>query len=85
VTGALAMCAFAALTQNYFIARNRAYESILLAAVVLTILRPYMVGEYLHYGSKYISYVIGLGLFGLTYLSQMPRARAAAREAAMNP
>ena len=85
VTGALAMCAFAALTQNYFIAKNRIYESILLAAVVMTVLRPYTVGEYLHYGSKYISYVIGLGLFGLTYLIQMPRARAAAHEAALNP
>jgi TRAP-type uncharacterized transport system fused permease subunit len=84
LTGALAMCAFAALTQNFFITKNRIYESVLLAAVVATILRPYTVGEYLHYESKYISYFIGLGLFGLAYLIQMPRARAAARKAVMS-
>ncbi len=82
LTGVLAMCAFAALTQHFFIVKNRIYESLLLCAVVITILRPYMVGEYLHFENKYISYVIGLGLYGLTYLLQLPRARKAARVAA---
>jgi len=79
-TGVLAMCAFAALTQNYFIARNRIYESILLAAVVLIILRPRLFIDYLHFGNVFIWYVIGLAVFAFTYLIQSPRrARAEAK------
>jgi len=76
VTGVLAMFSFAALTQNYFIARNRIHEALMLAGVTLILFRPYLFMEYLHFGNKMIWYAIGCGLFGLTYLLQVPRSRA---------
>ncbi|MBW1715650.1 MAG: TRAP transporter permease [Deltaproteobacteria bacterium] len=80
IMGVISMFAFAALTQNFFIARNRIYESILLAAVVLMGLRPQVFMNYLHFGNKFIWPIIGLALFGFIYLIQVPRARAAARK-----
>ena len=82
ITGILAMFAFAALTQNWFIARNRIYESVLLAGVTLILFRPNMFINYLHFGNKMTWYVIGAALFGFIYLIQWPRARTAARQAA---
>jgi len=82
ITSVLAMFAFAALTQNWFIARNRIYESVLLAGVTAFLFRPYAFMDMLHFGSKYTWYVIGVALFGFVYLIQWPRARAAARQAA---
>jgi TRAP transporter 4TM/12TM fusion protein len=82
ITGVLAMFAFAALTQNWFIVRNRIYESVLLAGVTLILFRPNMFINYLHFGNKMTWYVIGAALFGFIYLIQWPRARAAARQAA---
>jgi TRAP transporter 4TM/12TM fusion protein len=80
VTGVCAMFAFASLTQNYFIAKNRIYESVLLAAIVLMGLRPQVFMNYLHFGNKVVWPLIGIGLIGFLYLIQLPRARALARE-----
>ena len=74
------MFAFASLTQNYFIAKNRIYESVLLAAIVLMGLRPQVFMEYLHFGNKFVWPLIGLGLIGFLYLIQLPRFRATAKE-----
>jgi len=79
ITGVLAMFAFAALTQHFFIARNRIYESVLLAGVTFILLRPYFFMEKLHFGNKFSWYVIGTALFGFVYLIQWPRARALAK------
>jgi TRAP-type uncharacterized transport system fused permease subunit len=76
----MAMCAFAALTQNYFAAKNRIHESLLLAVVVLVVLRPYWVEEVTGFGNNFVWYAIGTGIFILTYMMQLPRARAAAKE-----
>jgi TRAP-type uncharacterized transport system fused permease subunit len=80
ITGVLAMFAFAALTQNFFIAKNRIYEAILLAGVALILLRPQLFMGYLHFGSKFIWYVIGTALFGFIYMIQLPRVRAMSKE-----
>jgi len=80
VTGVSAMFAFASLTQNYFITKNRIYESVLLAAIVLMGLRPQVFMEYLHFGNKFVWPLIGIGLIGFLYLIQLPRARVLARE-----
>jgi TRAP transporter 4TM/12TM fusion protein len=79
-TGVLAMFAFAALTQNFFIAKNRIYEAILLAGVTLILLRPQLFMGYLHFGTKFIWYVIGTALFGFIYMIQLPRVRAMSKE-----
>jgi len=80
ITGVLAMFSFAALTQNFFIAKNRIYESVLLAGVTLILLRPYLFMDYLHFGSKFLWYVMGTALFGFIYMIQLPRVRATAKE-----
>lgn len=79
-TGVLAMCAFAALTQNFFIAKNRIHEAILLAGTALMILRPQIFMKYLHFGNTFVWYAIGLGVFAFTYLIQRPRMQAASRQ-----
>lgn len=79
ITGVLAMFAFASLTQNFFIARNRIYESVLLVGVTLILFRPYAFMNWLHFGTKFTWYVIGAALFGFIYLIQWPRARALAK------
>jgi TRAP transporter 4TM/12TM fusion protein len=79
ITSVLAMFSFAALTQNFFIAKNRIYESILLAGATLILFRPYAFMNWLHFGNKYTWYVIGTALFSFIYLIQWPRARAAAK------
>jgi TRAP transporter 4TM/12TM fusion protein len=80
ITGVLAMFSFAALTQNFFIAKNRIYEAVLLAGVTLILFRPYLFMKYLHFGSKFLWYVIGAALFAFIYMIQLPRVRATARE-----
>lgn len=79
ITGVLAMFSFASLTQNYFIARNRFYESILLAGVTIILFRPYAFMDWTHFGNKFIWYLIGTALFAFVYLIQWPRARAMAK------
>ena len=74
ITGVLAMFAFASLTQNFFIAKNRIYEALILGGVTLILLRPVLFVNYFHFGNKFIWYGIGAALFGLTYLMQHPRA-----------
>ena len=82
VTGVLAMFSFAAMTQNFLIAKNRIYEAVLLGVVTLILLRPQLFMGYLNFGSKPIWYVIGVALFGFTFLIQHPRAQARARKPA---
>jgi len=79
IIGVLSMFAFAALTQNYFIAKNRLYESVLLAGIVLMGLRPQLFMKWFDFGNKFIWPVIGLSLFAFVYLIQLPRARATAK------
>ncbi len=78
ITGTLAMFAFAALTQNYFITKNRLYDAVLLALVSISLLRPKYVSKLLHLGGAgkgaFIVSFAGLVLFGLIYLMQKSRA-----------
>jgi hypothetical protein len=46
VTAVVAMFAFANLTQHFFIARNRIYESLLLILVVALLMRPYFFANF---------------------------------------
>jgi TRAP-type uncharacterized transport system fused permease subunit len=47
VTSTTAMLAFAALTQNYMVTRNRPTEALLLGLSTLVLLRPQLIGEVL--------------------------------------
>ena len=77
VTGVIAMFSFASLTQNYFVARNRIYESILLLGVTLMLLRPGIFVNIFHLegpaNGKLFWYAIGIGIYIFVYLIQRPR------------
>jgi TRAP-type uncharacterized transport system fused permease subunit len=79
ITGVAAMFAFANATQNWFIARNRWYEGVLLIGVALIILRPDVVLNKLGLSPDLRVFVPlgGLILYGIIFLLQKPRARAA--------
>jgi TRAP transporter 4TM/12TM fusion protein len=71
--------AFAAAAMNRFIARNKIYEIPLLLAATLVMFRPELIAEWvgLEYEQRYYAYIIGIAILGVTYLLQLPRARAA--------
>jgi TRAP transporter 4TM/12TM fusion protein len=75
-TTTVAMFAFAALTQNFFIARNRWYEGILLALVTFVLLRPYyttsLVG--LPETARYLVAGVALAAYAGVFLLQRLRA-----------
>ena len=75
-TGGVAMLAFAALTQNYFAARNRLHEALLLLLVTAILLRPGFFVDRLGWGTRYVWYAVGVTVFAGTYLLQRSRARA---------
>jgi TRAP transporter 4TM/12TM fusion protein len=79
--GVIAMFAFANATQNYFLAKNRWYEAILLIGVTFLLLRPGLFVAQLELNEeiRHFVSVAGLALYGLVFLMQVPRARAAAR------
>jgi TRAP-type uncharacterized transport system fused permease subunit len=68
ITGAIAMFAFAALVQHHVLARNRWYESVLLLATVLILLRPDLTPI-----SKFACYAIGIALFAGVHALQWRR------------
>ena len=73
ITGVIAMFAFASLTLNHFIKKNRLHESILLGAVVMLMLRPDLGVEWFGLGNKFLSYAFGTCLYGAVYLLQRSR------------
>ncbi len=79
-TSTVAMFAFANLTLNYFLVRNRIYEFILLGAVTFALLRPKYVASVFDLGKGWGPFLVGLVgiiIYALIYLMQKPRARAA--------
>jgi TRAP transporter 4TM/12TM fusion protein len=75
ITGVIAMFAFASLTQNFLLRRNRIHEAILLALTVFLLLRPDLFAA--QFGvSKFIVYVLGVAVFVLVHGLQILSQRA---------
>ncbi len=82
LTSLLAMFAFAALTQRFFLTKNRWYEGVGLGLVTFTLLRPYYVTETilrLPVTMLYPVSVAALGLYALIYFFQRRRTIETAR------
>ena len=75
VTAAIGAMAFVSATQGWFITRNRWYDIPLLLAVTLIMMRPDLPAQWLDLPHRYLSYLIGAGLYGLVYLGQRIRSR----------
>ena len=73
-TATVAMLAFAALTQNWFVTRNRPHESGLLAAVVFVLFRPDACARIIG-GSRGIWLALGLLLYAGVWFLQFRRVR----------
>jgi len=80
--GVIAMFAFANATQNWFMARNRWYEGVLLILVAFLLLRPGFFISQLELNEHIRPFVsvAGIAIYGIVYLLQMPRARRAMME-----
>ncbi len=76
----VAMLAFAALTQNYLVTRNRWYEAAGLALAALVGLRPQLVPDLLGLPNpKPLWYAVSAALFGGVYLVQRLRVARAGK------
>ena len=75
-TGTIAMFAFAALTRNYLLSRNRLHEAVLLFAAVILLLRPDLLLS-LAGAPRWVSYLAGILLFAGTHGLQWHRRDAA--------
>jgi TRAP-type uncharacterized transport system fused permease subunit len=64
------MFAFGSATQAYFITRTRWYEIILLLGVALIMFRPGFFAHYVGIDNHYLSYLVGLSLWGAIYALQ---------------
>ncbi|MCF7949253.1 MAG: TRAP transporter permease [Spirochaetia bacterium] len=76
-TTLVAMFSFAALTQNYFVTKNRWYEGALLLLTTFILLRPYYTTNLLGIAEsyRYVVSVVALIVYGLVFLLQRQRAR----------
>jgi len=75
ITSVIAMFAFAALTQGWFIAKNRWYEGILLAGVAFGLLRPHLISRWVDL-PPFVIALIALGIYTLVFIVQKPRVPA---------
>ena len=77
VMACLGNFAFASATQGWFITRNRFWEVPFFLSVTFILMRPDQIAKWLGvpYDQRYWTYLIGLFIFGLLYLIQMPRSR----------
>jgi TRAP-type uncharacterized transport system fused permease subunit len=74
------MFSFAAVTQNYFVTKNRWYEGILLVITTFILLRPYYTTSLLGIdeGFRYVVSVAALAIYGSVFLLQNGRKRTGA-------
>jgi TRAP-type uncharacterized transport system fused permease subunit len=69
------MFAFASATQGWFIIRTRWYEIPLLLGVALIMFRPGFFAHYVGIDNHYLSYLVGLALWGAIYAMQRLRVK----------
>jgi TRAP transporter 4TM/12TM fusion protein len=70
VSAVLGMFAFSSATQGYFLTKVNPFERILFLVIVPFMFIPNMMAGWLGYGSEYLSYAIGFGIYVAIYLMQ---------------
>jgi TRAP transporter 4TM/12TM fusion protein len=71
------MFAFGSATQGWFLTRTRWYEIPLLLGVALIMFRPGFFAHYVGIENHYLSYLVGLALWGAIYAMQRMRIKKA--------
>ncbi|MBI4356341.1 MAG: TRAP transporter permease [Gammaproteobacteria bacterium] len=74
VGAAFGMLAFAGATQRWVRDKNRWYETLLLLLVSITLFRPTVLQNIIHFNHPYWSYPIAMGVFAMLYCLQRQRA-----------
>ena len=80
----IGMFAFASATQGWFLVRTRWYEIILLLGVALIMFRPGFFAGFVGISNHYLSYLVGLTLWGVIFALQkmrVPKVQSAGKEA----
>lgn len=72
----LGMLAFSSVTQAWVRVKTHWVESVLLLCVTLLLLIPNMTAQWFSLPHEYVSYVIGVGIYGVIYLSHTKRHKA---------
>ena len=73
VTAVLGMFAFSSATLGYFLTRITLFERLVFLVIVPFMFIPNMMGEWIGYGSEYLSYLIGIALYAALYFLQKRR------------
>jgi TRAP transporter 4TM/12TM fusion protein len=73
-SGVIAMFAFAALTQNHLLVKNRIWDAVILLSSTAVLLRPDLFERWTGQ-PVWIWYIIGALLFGIVHLMQWPRRK----------
>lgn len=71
----LGMFAFTSVTQGFVLMKTNIFERIALIAVIPLLMLPKLLAEKLGLPSHYISYVIGLGIYGIVYFGQRAKLK----------
>jgi TRAP-type uncharacterized transport system fused permease subunit len=85
-TTLIAMFAFASVTQNYFITRNRWYEALLLLLTTFVLLRPYYTTNFLGIAEsyRYVVSIAALAVYAGVYLLQVRRKKTKVSDASVS-
>ena len=76
VTAFIGMMAFSCFTQGYFVTRTNIIERFTFLTIVPFMFLPKIMASAVSLPSHYLSYVIGLAIFGLLYFFQKSKSRA---------
>lgn len=72
-TACIGNFAFASATQGWFVVKNKWYEVPFFLTVTFVMMQPAVTARWLHIGSKYHIYLMGMIIIGLLYLNQLRR------------
>jgi TRAP transporter 4TM/12TM fusion protein len=75
VSAVLGMFAFSSATQGYFLTKVNLFERLLFLLIVPFMFIPNMMAGWLGYGSEYLSYAIGFGIYVAIYLMQKAKIK----------
>jgi TRAP transporter 4TM/12TM fusion protein len=70
ITACIGMFAFSSATQSYFLMRINTIERIMFLIIVPLMFLPKNMAHILHLPSEYISYILGIGIYGFIYWMQ---------------
>jgi TRAP-type uncharacterized transport system fused permease subunit len=75
ITACIGMFAFGSATQGYFLTKINTLERIMFLAIVPFMFLPKIMANLLFLPSEYLSYILGIGIYGLIYWMQSTKVK----------